>query len=116
MCFGERGFENATMREIAKAAEVAVGAAYYYFESKDAIVMAFYERSQEEMRPQIEVQLDKSKTSRDAGSGRSFRPSFSALVRTEAAGGSVGACQSGASAFAVQPGDGGDSRAGPEFL
>jgi len=60
--FGERGFENATMREIAKAAEVAVGAAYYYFESKDAIVMAFYERSQEEMRPQIETLLDKSGT------------------------------------------------------
>ncbi len=60
--FGERGFENATMREIAKEAEVAVGAAYYYFESKDAIVMAFYERSQEEMRPRIEALLDKSRT------------------------------------------------------
>lgn len=60
--FGEHGFENATMREIAKDAEVAVGAAYYYFESKDAIVMAFYERSQEEMRPKIEALLDKSRT------------------------------------------------------
>ncbi len=60
--FGERGFENATMREIAKEAEVAVGAAYYYFESKDAIVMAFYERSQEEMRPRIEALLHKSRT------------------------------------------------------
>ena len=60
--FRERGFERATMRDIAAAAEVAVGAAYYYFESKDAIVMAFYERSQSEMRPQIEVLLDKSKT------------------------------------------------------
>ena len=60
--FRERGFERATMRDIAAAAEVAVGAAYYYFESKDAIVMAFYERSQSEMRPQIEALLDKSKT------------------------------------------------------
>jgi AcrR family transcriptional regulator len=60
--FRERGFERATMREIATAAEVAVGAAYYYFESKDAIVMAFYERSQGEMRPKIEALLDKSKT------------------------------------------------------
>jgi AcrR family transcriptional regulator len=60
--FRERGFERATMREIATAAEVAVGAAYYYFESKDAIVMAFYERSQREMRPQIEELLAKSKT------------------------------------------------------
>jgi len=60
--FRERGFERATMREIASAAEVAVGAAYYYFESKDAIVMAFYERSQSEMSAQIEAGLDKSKT------------------------------------------------------
>ncbi len=60
--FRERSFERATMREIATAAGVAVGAAYYYFESKDAIVMAFYERSQGEMRPQIEALLEKSKT------------------------------------------------------
>jgi AcrR family transcriptional regulator len=60
--FRERGFERATMREIATAAGVAVGAAYYYFESKDAIVMAFYERSQGEMQPQIEALLEKSKT------------------------------------------------------
>jgi AcrR family transcriptional regulator len=60
--FRERGFERATMREIAAAAEVAVGAAYYYFDSKDALVMAFYERSQEEMRPRIEKRLDESRT------------------------------------------------------
>jgi AcrR family transcriptional regulator len=59
--FRERGFERATMREIATASEVAVGAAYYYFESKDAIVMAFYERSQAEMAPRIEAQMAKSK-------------------------------------------------------
>ncbi|HMF52823.1 MAG TPA: TetR family transcriptional regulator [Edaphobacter sp.] len=60
--FRERGFERATMREIAIAAEVAVGAAYYYFESKDAIVMAFYERSQSEMSAHIEAELDKRRT------------------------------------------------------
>ncbi|WP_433974841.1 TetR/AcrR family transcriptional regulator [Tunturiibacter lichenicola] len=60
--FRERGFERATMREIAMTAEVAVGAAYYYFESKDAIVMAFYERSQSEMQPRIEASLTESKT------------------------------------------------------
>jgi AcrR family transcriptional regulator len=60
--FRERGFEKATMREIAAAAGVAVGAAYYYFDSKDAIVMAFYERSQGEMHAGIEAALDKAKT------------------------------------------------------
>jgi AcrR family transcriptional regulator len=59
--FRERGFERATMREIAEAADVASGAAYYYFESKDAIVMAFYERSQAEMLPRIEQQMGRSK-------------------------------------------------------
>src|ERR1700733_3229691 len=60
--FRERGFDSATMREIAVRAEVAVGAAYYYFDSKDAIVMAFYERSQTEMGPAIEAQLGQCKT------------------------------------------------------
>ena len=60
--FRERGFERATMREIASAVGMAVGAAYYYFDSKDAIVMAFYERAQGEMRPAIEASLDGAKT------------------------------------------------------
>ncbi len=60
--FRERGFAQATMREIAGRAEVATGAAYYYFDSKDAIVMAFYERSQAEMHPGIEAALDGAKT------------------------------------------------------
>jgi AcrR family transcriptional regulator len=60
--FRERGFAAATMREIATAAEVAVGAAYYYFESKDALVMAFYEESQTRMVPALEQILAQSRT------------------------------------------------------
>jgi AcrR family transcriptional regulator len=60
--FRERGFANAAMREIAARAEVAVGAAYYYFDSKDAIVMAFYERAQNEIGPTTIAMLAKSKT------------------------------------------------------
>lgn len=60
--FRERGFERATMREIAAGAEVAVGAAYYYFESKEAIVMAFYEHAQREMKSDLEAMLDRSRT------------------------------------------------------
>jgi AcrR family transcriptional regulator len=60
--FRERGFERATMREIATEAGVAVGAAYYYFDSKDAIVMAFYIRSQGEMRRAIDLRLDECRT------------------------------------------------------
>ena len=50
------------MREIAVEAGVAVGAAYYYFDSKDALVMAFYERSQGELHPDIEAALDRART------------------------------------------------------
>jgi AcrR family transcriptional regulator len=60
--FRERGFERATMREIASEAKVALGAAYYYFDSKEAIVMAFYAQSQERMATDIERILDKSRT------------------------------------------------------
>jgi AcrR family transcriptional regulator len=40
------GFEITTMRDIARAAKVATGAAYYYFPSKEAIVSAYYEQVQ----------------------------------------------------------------------
>jgi AcrR family transcriptional regulator len=60
--FRERGFEAATMREIASAAGVAVGAAYYYFDSKDALVMAFYEQSQQEMAPALNHILASSRS------------------------------------------------------
>jgi AcrR family transcriptional regulator len=63
--FHERGFETATMREIATKAGVATGAAYYYFASKDAIIMEFYQRSSKEMQPQIELALKSTKRLED---------------------------------------------------
>ena len=63
--FHDRGFDSATMREIAARAEVATGAAYYYFASKDAIVLAFYEQARREMAPQIERALDESRDLRE---------------------------------------------------
>lgn len=44
--FRKKGFDATTMREIASAAGVALGAAYYYFPSKDAIVLRYYEETQ----------------------------------------------------------------------
>lgn len=60
--FRERGFEKTTMREIAAAAGVAVGGAYYYFESKDAIVMAFYRHAQEDMSAELDAGLAATKS------------------------------------------------------
>src|SRR2546421_5661297 len=44
--FRGRGFEVTTMRDIARAAKVATGAAYYYFPGKEAIVAAYYDQVQ----------------------------------------------------------------------
>ena len=56
--FRQEGFDAATMRGIAEKAQVATGAAYYYYPSKDAIVMDFYQRSCTGMQPQIEAALE----------------------------------------------------------
>jgi len=58
--FRERGFDTATMRDIAEEAGVATGAAYYYFPSKEAIVLDFYRRSCDEMQPKIDEALQDS--------------------------------------------------------
>ena len=55
--FRERGFDATTMRDIAAAADVATGAAYYYFRSKEELVMAFYVRTADEARDLIPAQL-----------------------------------------------------------
>jgi len=59
--FRKRGFDETTMRTVAARADVATGAAYYYFPSKDAIVLAFYERSTAEMQPKIASALEGAK-------------------------------------------------------
>jgi AcrR family transcriptional regulator len=58
--FRKEGFDTATMRDIAQTAGVATGAAYYYYPSKEAIVMDFYQRSCAEMQPKIEAALEQA--------------------------------------------------------
>ncbi len=45
--FRERGYEATTMRGIAAEAGVSVGNAYYYFPSKQHVVQAYYDMSQD---------------------------------------------------------------------
>jgi AcrR family transcriptional regulator len=59
--FRKEGFDSATMRDIAQKAGVATGAAYYYYPSKEAIVMDFYKRSCAEMQPRIAVALENTR-------------------------------------------------------
>jgi AcrR family transcriptional regulator len=46
--FSMRGYEAATMRDIAAAAHVSLGLAYRYFDSKESLVLALYQRMAEE--------------------------------------------------------------------
>jgi AcrR family transcriptional regulator len=48
--FRERGYAQTTMRAIAQEAGVAVGNAYYYFDSKEHLIQEFYSGSQAEHR------------------------------------------------------------------
>ena len=71
--FRERGFAETTMREIAAHAGVATGLAYYYFKSKDAIVLAFYQRAKEELGARLEA----------AQTGKRLAPRLRALIETK---------------------------------
>jgi len=55
--FRRRGFEETTMRDIARAAKVATGAAYYYFPSKEAIVSTYYDRVQSLHAARVQEEL-----------------------------------------------------------
>ncbi len=62
--FRRRGFDETTMRAVAEKAGVAQGAAYYYFRSKNDIVLAYYLRCEEEMRDALPGILAESKSFR----------------------------------------------------
>ena len=59
--FQEKGFDKTTMRDIAHAASMSVGASYYYFRTKDELVLAFYTLTQEEAREKNKEIIAKTK-------------------------------------------------------
>ncbi len=56
--FRKRGFDKTTMRQVAEAADMSLGAAYYYFSSKEAIVLAYYERVSAERAKRVRAALE----------------------------------------------------------
>ena len=46
--FREKGYDATTMRGVAERAGVSLGNAYYYFESKEHLLHAFYDRMSRE--------------------------------------------------------------------
>jgi len=55
--FRERGLDNTTMRDIAASTELSLGAAYYYFPSKEAIIQAYYDEVQAEHSSRVSAAL-----------------------------------------------------------
>lgn len=54
--FREKGFGESSMREVAARAGVATGLAYYYFDSKEALVRAFYERTRGDLAALLDAE------------------------------------------------------------
>jgi AcrR family transcriptional regulator len=63
--FRERGFEGTTIRDIATQAGLSLGAAYYYFKSKEAIVGAYYDYVQQEHQTRARAAFDDAGDLRD---------------------------------------------------
>jgi AcrR family transcriptional regulator len=63
--FREKGFEQTTMRDIAQKADVALGGAYYYFASKEAIVLDFYHEIQEGSHEEVLAAMQGHKKLKD---------------------------------------------------
>jgi AcrR family transcriptional regulator len=63
--FRKNGFDDTTMREVAREVEMALGLAYHYFPSKESLVMAYYERVQREHRIVACEKLAQTRSLRD---------------------------------------------------
>jgi len=59
--FRDKGFDETTMRDVATEAGLATGAAYYYFHSKEELVMALYARTSDEARETVPAAIATSK-------------------------------------------------------
>jgi len=88
--FRARGFEAATMREIAGESGLSLGAAYHYFPSKEAIVLGYYDLVQTEHDQRVRTLLGEARALRDRIGGamhakldilQDDRPLMGALLR-----------------------------------
>lgn len=58
--FRDKGFDETTMRDVAAEAGIATGGAYYYFRSKEELVMALYARTSDEARTLVPAALERT--------------------------------------------------------
>jgi AcrR family transcriptional regulator len=78
--FREKGFDATTMRDVADAAGMAIGAAYYYFPSKEAIVQAYYDEVQALHARRVGAMLEERKLDLEARLRIAFHAKFDVLA------------------------------------
>ena len=78
--FRRRGFDRTTMRDVAEEAGMSLGAAYYYFASKEAIVLAYYDEQQGEHARLARARLAEAGTLRER-LGAVFHTKLDVLAR-----------------------------------
>jgi AcrR family transcriptional regulator len=78
--FREKGFDATTMRDVAEAADMALGAAYYYFPSKEAIVQAYYDEVQAEHATRVASALAERKLNLEDRLRITFNTKFDILA------------------------------------
>src|SRR3981081_4899690 len=54
VCFGKRGFHQASMHDISAEAGISVGLIYRYFENKDAVISAMADQHNREIHEVLE--------------------------------------------------------------
>src|SRR5438034_11251007 len=54
VCFGQRGFHQASMHDISAEAGISVGLIYRYFENKEAVISAMADRHKKEINEMLE--------------------------------------------------------------
>jgi TetR/AcrR family transcriptional repressor of uid operon len=54
VCFGKRGFHQASMHDISAEAGISVGLIYRYFENKEAVISAMADRHKKEIQELLE--------------------------------------------------------------
>ena len=59
-CFNEQGYDAASMRDIAKAMEILPGTIYYYFPSKESLLVAVHQEGVRRISARIDAALAKS--------------------------------------------------------
>lgn len=58
--FSTKGFENATMQDVATKSELSKGTLYLYFKTKNEICLAIYQRGLEMLYKEMKIELKKT--------------------------------------------------------